>query len=469
MDIAPLATEFENMSHIQSKVFNDEDDSGYFDPADVSNRSLSTNGDCGKSEVEMQPLTHKEESEHIEKLLDPTQQENIEQQAKKPWNLQDFLFPPNLPRECQLLRMENLAIPACYLCVGLLQGLSGPLINVYPLDLGATEAQQTTLSSIKSLPAAFKLIFGFVSDNFPILGYRRKSYMLFGWLLASLSMFILMGGSNLSLEEEEYIDSNGERSTRSVAPDDAPSIPFLSLQILLFGTGFWVADVMGDSVVAEKAKLEPPDARGSIQSSCYSYRFFGLMVAAPFSTGMYYKFGPATVIFLMALLPLCILPLVYKFREQKNLEVASTQEQCGEIWKTVCSRSVWQPLGFVYIYNLLQVGNAAWREYLRTTLGFTSEQLNLIYIASVVLLYLGVLTYKYWMMKYSWRLVYGVCTVLNSVFSCLQVLLVKGITFGISDFWFALGDDAFMEFIQGIQFLPTTIMMVRFLHTFSRL
>ena len=33
-------------------------------------------------------------------------------------------------------------------------------------------------------------------------------------------------------------------------------------------------------------------------------------------------------------------------------------------------------------------------------------------------------------------------------------------TFGISNFWFALGDDAFQEFIMGIQFLPTTIMMV---------
>jgi len=34
----------------------------------------------------------------------------------------DWLFPPNVPRSCQLLRKENLAVPASYLLVGLLQG-----------------------------------------------------------------------------------------------------------------------------------------------------------------------------------------------------------------------------------------------------------------------------------------------------------------------------------------------------------
>ena len=151
-----------------------------------------------------------------------------------------------------------------------------------------------------------------------------------------------------------------------------------------FFLGFWLADVMGDSVVAEKAKLEPPEARGSVQSSCYSYRFFGLMVAAPFSSALYSWLGPYYVISLLSLLPLSILPLIYWLGETKNAPVASTKEQCSEIWSTVCSRSVFQPLGFVFLYNVLQVGNGAWREFLRTSLGFTAAQLNGIYIASCV-------------------------------------------------------------------------------------
>ena len=56
--------------------------------------------------------------------------------------------------------------------------------------------------------------------------------------------------------------------------------------------------------------------------------------------------------------------------------------------------------------------------------------------------------------------VYIFTTAINGVLSCLQVLLIFGITFGLGDFLFALGDDAMAEFIAGIQFLPTTIMMV---------
>ena len=410
---------------------------------------------------------------------------DLSQLNDRPWNLHDWLYPPHIPRSCQLLRRENIAIPACYLLVGLLQGLLGPLCNVYPMDLGATEAQYTTISSIKSLPASFKLAFGFLSDNVPVLGYRRKSYMLFGWLLASCSMCTLLLGSNLTLSKQEVPiedDSDGDRrylipassfsssnSTTTtipttkiitVAPDDAPSIPFLSLMILLFGIGFWMADVMGDSVVAEKAKLEPIHSRGSIQSSCYAYRFFGLMVAAPCSTAIYHYWGPYYVFFLLSLLPLCILPLIYQLGEVQYAPVASTKDQCLEIWNTVCSRCVWQPLGFVFVYNILQVQNGAWKEFLKTTLGFTTSDLNLIYVVACVLLYSGIMCYKYYMIKWSWRFVYIWTTILNGFFSLLQVLLLMGITLGLGNFWFALGDDAMAEFIQGIQFLPTTIMMV---------
>ena len=217
---------------------------------------------CLPLEVELQPLSSKEEQYHSLPSVD-----EINVQKYTTWN--DWFFPPDVPRECQLLRRENIAIPACYLLVGLMQGLSGPLINVYPLDLGATEAQQTTLSSIRSLPASFKLLFGFWSDNVPLGGYRRKSYMMIGWIVSSLSLIVLIMGSDLSDASEQV-------------PEGAPSIPFLSVTLLMFGTGFWFADVMGDSVVAEKAKLEI--SKGHLQSTCYACRFFGLMVAAPCSS-----------------------------------------------------------------------------------------------------------------------------------------------------------------------------------------
>ncbi len=70
--------------------------------------------------------------------------------------------------------MQNVAIFWTYFLVGFLQGLSSTLLNVYPLELHATEAQQVTLGTLANLPAAFKLLFGFLSDSTSFLGYRRK-------------------------------------------------------------------------------------------------------------------------------------------------------------------------------------------------------------------------------------------------------------------------------------------------------
>ena len=319
--------------------------------------------------------------------------------------------------------------------------------------------------------------------------------MLLGWAITSLSMCMLLVFSDLRLEAiavdngtkgYENEDGGGGGDDGSVGGrylqeyqpvtssiqwgvlDDKeammlgqpPSIPFLSFSLLLFGTGFWFADVMGDSVVAEKAKLEPESSRGQLQSTCYACRFFGLMLAAPLGTVIYSMYGPKAVVILMAILPASIVPLVYSLKETKNLPVASTRDQCSEIWNTVCSRAVWQPMGFVYLYNVFQVGNAAWKQFLKTVLGFTSNQLNTLLIVAYVLLWLGIMAYKKFFIKWSWRTVYIATTLLNGLLSSLQILLIKGQTFGLSPFLFALGDDAFADFIGGIQFLPTTIMMV---------
>ena len=387
----------------------------------------------------------------------------------------DKIYPPKSPRSVQLLRKENIAIPLCYLTVGILQGLSGPFINVYPLFLGATEAQQITISSIRSLPASFKLLFGFWSDNVPFLGYRRKAYMFLGWATSSAAMLMLTFMSNLErIEVDDDNDNNGDENNNDgynngngnnsnvsyEPPEDAPSIPFLTFTLLLFGTGFWFADVMGDSLVAEKAKLEPPESRGQLQSTCYASCFFGKMIAAPIATVLYSTHGPQVLVRLMGIVPMMMLYPIYHLWEMKDVEIQPTRVQCLEIWNTVCSRAVWQPMGFVYLYNVLQIGNAAWKEFLMSVLLFQDWQLNILFVVATVLLYLGVMAYKFYFIKYSWRAIYIGTTTLNTILSLLQLLLIKGITFGLSPFVFALGDDIFADFIAGVQFLPTTIMMV---------
>ena len=238
--------------------------------------------------------------------------------------LLSHFYPPHSPPEVQLYLRQNIAILLCYFLVGLLQGLSGSLLNVYPMDIGASEGQQVTLRALLGLPASFKLLFGFLSDTTPLFGYRRKSYMCVGWSLASLSMFFLVFRIGL----------------RPLKDSEPPSIPFLSLMYLLFSSGFWFADVMADSMVAEKARLEPPSSRGLLQSECYSARFFALLLGAPSGSALYSRFGPGVVVLLMAISPAVVIALPLVWLKEPFAPAPSPRRQCKEIWATVCKRGV---------------------------------------------------------------------------------------------------------------------------------
>lgn len=205
----------------------------------------------------------------------------------------------------------------------------------------------------------------------------------------------------------------------------------------------------------ERAKLEPPSQRGQLQSTCYAFRFFGMMVAAPISTLLYdLQDGARYIVILLACVPPLIMgPCLTLLHEIPPTRTLSIKHECSEIWNSVCSRAVWQPMAFVYIYNILRVPNAAWRQFLKTVLGFTADELNALLIAAYVLLYLGTLAYKFYFIRYSWRCIYQTGILLNCIFSSFQILLIKGKTFGLSPFLFALGDDVFQDFIAGLQFL----------------
>ena len=46
---------------------------------------------------------------------------------------------------------------------------------------------------------SYKIVFGFLSDCFPLLGYKKKSYVVLGWLLCAIMLIVLAGmGSGVS-------------------------------------------------------------------------------------------------------------------------------------------------------------------------------------------------------------------------------------------------------------------------------
>lgn len=61
--------------------------------------------------------------------------------------------------------------------------VTGVHVSVFPSTNGAEAepSQQNVVWTLAALPWSFKLVYGFISDNFPICGMRRKPYFILGW------------------------------------------------------------------------------------------------------------------------------------------------------------------------------------------------------------------------------------------------------------------------------------------------
>jgi hypothetical protein len=69
----------------------------------------------------------------------------------------------------------------------------------------------------------------------------------------------------------------------------------------------------------------------------------------------------------------------------------------------------------------------------------------------------GVVGYKFFFFKSSWRNIYLYSTLLTALFSLLQLVLVFQINIkylNLNNYFFSLGDDVITAYISGIQFLP---------------
>uniref|UniRef100_A0A7S1TWA3 Major facilitator superfamily (MFS) profile domain-containing protein n=1 Tax=Phaeomonas parva TaxID=124430 RepID=A0A7S1TWA3_9STRA len=342
----------------------------------------------------------------------------------------------------------SLGLPAAYFFIGIATSFITTPLQVYMVqDLDAEPAAQNTLNVLTTLPWSFKLLFGFLSDVQPVFGARRKPYMIIGSLMHAVSFLMLA--------------ALGE-----------PSMQSLSTLMWVATMGEIMVDVMADTLAVERSRYEPSEGRGQMQATCYALRFFGSVLGAGTGTLVYNKdawgwgLSFAQVCFVLGVFPLLfVVPFAYMVWEKPLSEAGakSVPEQCRDIWNTVTLDAVWMPMTFVYIYNVMQIPNVAWSSFLQLDLGFPPWALGIMTTTGAIMTFLGIVAFKKFFFKTSWRYIYISSTLLCTTFSLLQLVLIFHLNrgLGISDYFFALGDDVMSAYINGIQFLPVCIMYMK--------
>ncbi|ETP15914.1 hypothetical protein F441_09437 [Phytophthora nicotianae CJ01A1] len=166
-----------------------------------------------------------------------------------------------------LMTRRTIGLLLNYAGIGALYGgINSLIIPFFSNYLQLPQYQVRATSTVLNMAWTFKAFGGLLTDSLRICGYRRKPYLVFGWLLCCASLLYL-GTSGMPRPEDTHA-------------------AWLYLLFMTLGTiGYFLANVAADAIVVEIAQREPLPTRGHTQVSIYAARMSGAIIMDLFVTG----------------------------------------------------------------------------------------------------------------------------------------------------------------------------------------
>ncbi|XP_058084405.1 folate-biopterin transporter 1, chloroplastic isoform X2 [Magnolia sinica] len=346
------------------------------------------------------------------------------------------------------LSPDNIAVAMVYFVQGVL-GLSRLAVSFYLKDdLHLDPAETAVISGVSALPWLIKPLYGFISDSFPLFGYRRRSYLVLSGLLGALSWSMMA-----TLVDSKY------------------SAAFC---ILLGSLSVAFSDVVVDSMVVERARGESQSTSGSLQSLCWGSSAFGGIVSAYFSGSLVDTYGVRFVFGLTSFLPLITSAVAALVNEQHatrghnlsltNQGFAETSKQSIiQLWDSVRQPNIFLPTLFIFFWQATPQSDSAMFFFTTNKLGFTPEFLGRVKLVTSVASLLGVGLYNGFLKNVPLRKIFLLTTIIGAALGMTQVFLVTGLNrqFGVSDEWFAMGDSLIITVLGQASFMPVLVLAAK--------
>ncbi|KAE9020027.1 hypothetical protein PR003_g3041 [Phytophthora rubi] len=267
-----------------------------------------------------------------------------------------------------LLSRRAVGLLLNYACIGgLYGGINSVVVPFLSRYLELEQYQVRAASTVINAAWNFKAFGGLLTDSLRICGYRRKPYLITGWLLCVASLLYL-------------------GASRMPAAGDT-DVAWRYVLFMTLGTiGFFLANVAADGIVVEMTQREPLPTRGHTQVSIYVARTLGfividLFVGATFNGSAYggpfsWSLSLNQVMLVMAACavvslvgsvwflhedPTAQTVSVFSFAGVVSCPVASARHQpdtapldpplgfrarCQLVWRLLQSRAMWQLLIF---------------------------------------------------------------------------------------------------------------------------
>jgi len=361
-----------------------------------------------------------------------------------------------------------------YVCVGFVYGALPRTIYPFFNNYLRMEGYQTlAASTLINMPWSFKLVYGIISDSFPILGYRRRPYMVIGWALTlcSLILMAVMKVPEPYFAEPSFSEIPLEELDPSLINEDAPGAGAKYVVLMMIAcAGYLVAVVAADGMTVEFAQREPENVRGTTQTFIYSARTLSqigakLLMTFGMNGGDYggsfdWSLSLNTLSYILCVSPIIgILSALFFLEEEKIVDHVKFSDRCKEMWKLSQQRCIWQ-LMFYQFFNTLFYAWGATALYPMAYTWAKVEPLNDGLMAIVGnSVFLGTLViFQKIGLNWDWRRTIAVTTIIIVILDSFIVFFT--IYDVVRNQWFWLGPPILQELPSAINFIVGTLVIV---------
>ncbi|KAI9991445.1 hypothetical protein PInf_019126 [Phytophthora infestans] len=264
-----------------------------------------------------------------------------------------------------LFSTESCGLLAQYAAVGLMMGALPSAVTPFLGYYLNMEGQVTTSArALLGIPWSVKVFIGIVSDCFPLCGFRRRPFMIIGWMLCTICLVAM---ATFPLDKPYFPNA----SWRKIKPSDytadevsainyhAPSTGGKYVVFMMLATlGYVIADVAADGVVVEYAQREPIAIRGRTQTAIYTVRsifsiFGSVLVGFGLSSPPYggdFSFGVSFPVCILILAICCVpvVPVTWYFVKEKQVTRPDLRQYMGVLWESLQSRAVYQVIAYSF-------------------------------------------------------------------------------------------------------------------------
>lgn len=357
-----------------------------------------------------------------------------------------------------------------YFTVGIIYG--GLPSTIYGFFLGYLNVPAYVYASasvITTLPWSFKFIFGILNDCLPIYGYKRKSYMILGWIICFIFLLVL---SCQKIPEPYYcIGKDGYflKDKKPCNPNAQKSGGLFVILMMCVALGYVISDVAADGLMVEYAKKEEITRRGKVQTNIYFIRTLGIIVSTILvgfgMNGKQYNgtfdktLSFNTIIGIFSIPVGLMIPITYFYISEKKTEAIKFNNYTSICLKLLKSKAFFYILLYQFFGPFISnISTPAGGLVKQEWAGVKNLQNQVASIISLIIFAIGLQMIKRYYLNYSWRrmLAFTIIT-LNITDMICSFLTIYDI---YRNQYFYLGETIIDEIPSAFNFIVSTFIIV---------